>query len=99
MDLQKQAQAAFEKIIEHGPSSTLRKAAKSYWSAYQSAEGADDKTRSLLDTAIKSIPVDYRSPALQCLEACDAGKAKGDNVDECYLALAICLAERIVHVM
>ena len=99
MSQNQQATEAFTKIIEHAPSSVLRKAAKSYWTAYNSENGASDASGSQFEAAIRAVSIDYRRPAMECID--DFEKAKESAVDhsECYLKLAICIAEKIVHVM
>ena len=94
---QQQAEAAFTKIIEKAPSSVLRKAAKAYWTAHNSAEGASEKDGDQFQAAIKSIPLDYRSPALKCLDEFNACQENGDSSAECYSKLAILIADRVVH--
>lgn len=96
---QKLAEAAFNKIIKHGPSSSLRKAAEKYWSACSSEGVADESVSVAFENAVKSIPIDYRKPALECLDACILCKENNDNSVDCYYQLAVCLADRIVHVM
>jgi len=93
----KQAEAAFTKISNNAPSSALRKAAAKYWSAYSSDAGATEAEGSQFQLAIEGIPVDYRTPAMKCLEAFNSCKEQGDNTSDCYLNLAIELAERVVH--
>ena len=63
----KEAADAFEKIISHGRTLAIRKTAEAYWSSYNSAEGADEILDKNLEQAIKSIPIDYRSPTIKPL--------------------------------
>ena len=90
---------AFTKIINHGPGADLRKAAKKFWDAYQSDAGVNELVCSDFEKSITTISLDYRSPAMQCLESCVTSKKTEDNATECYFELALCLAKRIVHVM
>ena len=90
---------AFTKIINHGPGAGLRKAAKNFWEAHQSDAGVNEEVCTELEKSITKIPLDYRSPALQCLEVCTTCKEGSDNLTECYFELALCLAKRIVHIM
>jgi len=90
---------AFTKIINHGPGAGLRKAAKKFWEAHQSDAGVNDQVCTELEKSISTISLDYRNPALQCLDACINCKEASDKPTECYFELALCLAKRIVHVM
>jgi len=90
---------AFTRIISNGPGADLRKAAKKFWDAYQSGEGVDEELGLELEKSITTISLDYRNPALQCLESCVTSKKTDDNATDCYFELALCLSKRIVHTM
>jgi len=90
---------AFTRIINNGPGADLRKAAKKFWDAYQSGEGVDEELGLQLEKSISTISLDYRNPALQCLESCVTSKKTDDNASDCYFELALCLSKRIVHTM
>jgi len=94
---QEQIEAAYTKIINKAPSSVLRKAAQAFWAAHNTSEGASEKEGETLIAAIKSIPLDYRSPALKCLDEFDACKANGGTAADCFSSLAVMLADRVVH--
>jgi len=95
----KEATDAFEKIISHGRTTAIRKAAKAYWSSCNSAEGADEKLGKDLELAIKSIPIDYRSPTIKPLEDLNACKESNTDISTCYLTLAVSLVDRITKVV
>jgi len=95
----KEAVDAFEKIISHGRTLAIRKAAEAYWSSYNSAEGADEKLGKNLEQAIKSIPIDYRSPTIKPLEDLNACKENNTVISTCYLTLAISLVDRITKII
>jgi len=90
---------AFSRIISNGPGADLRKAAKKFWDAYKSDAGVDEEVGIELEKSISTISLDYRNPALQCLETCVTSKKISDNATECYFELALCLSKRIVHTM
>jgi len=89
---------AFTRIISNGPGADLRKAAKKFWEAHQSGASIDEEGAEL-EKSIGTISLDYRNPAIQCLETCVTSKKTDDNATECYFELALCLSKRIVHTM
>jgi len=94
-----EAATAFEKIIKHGPGAGFRKAAELYWKAHQSDAGASEEDGRKFEEAIAKIPLDYRTPALRCLDDFSDCKEAGNDIAECYQSLAIQLADKIVHVI
>ncbi len=94
-----EAGAAFNKIIKHGPGTSFRKAAEVYWIACQSDAGAGEEEGKQLEAAISKIPIDYRTPALKCLEDFNACRENGTDIKDCYFSLAVNLANKIVHVI
>jgi hypothetical protein len=94
-----QVEEAFTRIINNGPGADLKKAAKKFWDAHQSGEGVDEAIGLELEKSISTISLDYRNPALQCLENCVTSKKTDDNSTDCYFELARCLSKRIVHTM
>ena len=97
MGQNKETEAAFTKIINNAPSAVLRKAAKKYWEASLSDSGASAEIGTDFETAIKSISIDYRTPALKCLDEFETCKEDGGDLNDCYSLLAISLATRVVH--
>lgn len=91
-----QSAAAFERVIKFSPTSALRKAAAAYWTARSSGDAVDDKLCENLQKAVQGIPLDYRRPALQCLEAFEASKTAGTDISECFNDLAVCLSDKII---
>jgi len=98
MSENKEAAEAFEKIISHGRTSAIRKAAEAYWSSCNSAEGADESLGRNLEVAIQSIPIDYRSPTVKPLEDLKTCKENSADTSTCYLTLAINLVDRITKI-
>jgi len=90
---------AFTRIISNGPGADLRKAAKKFWEAHQSEAGVDKEVGIEFEKSITTISLDYRNPALKCLEDCVTSKKTDENATECYFELALCLSKRIVHTM
>lgn len=96
MITKEQSMAAFERVIKFAPTSALRKAATAYWAAYSSGADVNDKLCENLEKAVQGIPLDYRRPALQCLEAYETSKTAGTDIAECFNGLAVCLSEKII---
>ena len=94
-----QVEEAFARIISNGPGADLRKAAKKFWDAYKSDAGVDEAVGLEFEKSIATISLDYRNPAMQCLESCLSCKEDSKNTTECYFELALCLSKRIVHTM
>lgn len=90
------ANAAFEKIIANGRTLSIRKAAKAYWDAHQSEGGASETAGTNLETAIKSIPLDYRQPTVKHLEDLDNCKQSDTDNSSCYLTFAVAIVDKIV---
>jgi tetratricopeptide (TPR) repeat protein len=96
MEQYEEAKIAFEKIISHGRTAAIRKAAEGYWTAFNTAEGADEEAGKNLEQAVKSIPLDYRQPTLKYLEELNNNKKNNDDSASCYLTFAIGIVDRIV---
>jgi hypothetical protein len=91
-----QAKAAFEKIISLGRTAAIRKAAKDYWTACNTDEGASEEAGKNLELAIRAIPLDYRQPTVKPLEELGHCMENSDDTSSCYFTLVIALADRIV---
>jgi len=99
MEQNKEAKETFEKIISHGRTTAIRKAAENFWAAYNSDEGFNDEAGKNLEQAIKSIPIDYRQPTIQHLEELNNCKESNDDISSCYLTFAIRIVDRIVSII
>ncbi len=99
MSVSTEAEAALKKIIEHGPGTGLRKAADGYLQAVQSGGDGVEEAGKQFEAAIAKVPIDYRSPAMQCLDKFNTCRDEGADTEECYAGLAIEIASRIVHVI
>ena len=96
MDLHDQADAAFKKLISHGRTSAIRKAAEVYWSSYNSDEGASEKIGMNFEQSTKSIPIDYRQPTIKHLDELNNCKENDTDIKSCYLKFAISVVDRVI---
>ena len=96
MEIAEQAEAAFERIINNGRTSEIKKTATACWSAYSENKEITDLIGTNFEKAIQNIPLDYRSPTVPHLEVLNTSKDNGIDVSECYLTLAVNIVDRIV---